>query len=143
MEKDKQVGGNHYKNGIEPVDYILSNDMAFCEGNVVKYVTRHHLKNGAEDIRKAIHYLEIVLEKGYGVETGKGAEEQQERTVRRKDYPFEAVIPGGYTAFEIDVREELIHFHGFDTRKAQEIATKVTKSAENRYRTPYSVRQDG
>jgi hypothetical protein len=63
---DKQVSGNHYKHkGIQPIVYIHENDLGFCEGNVVKYVTRYKEKNGAEDIRKAIHYLELLLELNY------------------------------------------------------------------------------
>lgn len=63
---DKQVSGDHYKDkGIQPIVYILANNLGFCEGNVVKYVTRHKEKNGAADIRKAIHYLELLLELDY------------------------------------------------------------------------------
>jgi hypothetical protein len=62
----KQVSGSHYKDkGIQPIVYIHANDLGFCEGNVVKYVTRHKEKNGAADIRKAIHYLELLLELEY------------------------------------------------------------------------------
>ena len=62
-----QVGGNHYKEqAIQPIDYILENELGFCEGNVVKYVSRHKKKNGAEDIRKAIQYLQFILFKDYG-----------------------------------------------------------------------------
>jgi hypothetical protein len=67
---DKQVSGNHYKDkGIQPIVYIHANDLGFCEGNVVKYVTRHKEKNGAADIRKAIHYLELLLELQYKNDT--------------------------------------------------------------------------
>jgi hypothetical protein len=67
---DKQVSGNHYKDkGIQPIVYIHANDLGFCEGNVVKYVTRHKSKNGAADIRKAIHYLELLLELEYKDDT--------------------------------------------------------------------------
>ena len=63
---DKQESGTHYKDKtIQPVVYILANNLGFCEGNVVKYVTRHKEKNGAADIRKAIHYLELLLELQY------------------------------------------------------------------------------
>ena len=63
---DKQVSGNHYKDkGIQPIVYIYANNLGFCEGNVIKYVTRHKEKNGATDIRKAIHYLELLLELEY------------------------------------------------------------------------------
>ena len=60
---DKQEGGTHYKDmPIQPIDYIVKNGLGFREGNVIKYVTRHQSKNGAEDIKKAIHYLEMILE---------------------------------------------------------------------------------
>ena len=62
----QQVGGDHYRaKGIQPIVYIHANNLGFCEGNVVKYVTRHKDKNGAADIRKAIHYLELLLELNY------------------------------------------------------------------------------
>ena len=67
---DKQVSGNHYKDkGIQPIVYIHANNLGFCEGNVIKYVTRHKEKNGAADIRKAIHYLELLLELEYKNDT--------------------------------------------------------------------------
>lgn len=65
---DKQVSGTHYKEkGIQPIVYIHANNLGFCEGNVVKYVTRHREKNGRADIEKAIHYLELLLELEYKV----------------------------------------------------------------------------
>lgn len=61
-----QEGGNHYKDlKIQPVEYIHTNGLDFFQGNVVKYVTRHKAKNGAQDIRKAIHYLNLILELQY------------------------------------------------------------------------------
>ena len=63
---NKQVSGSHYKDkGIQPIVYIHANNLGFCEGNVVKYVTRHKEKNGDADIKKAIHYLELLLELEY------------------------------------------------------------------------------
>ena len=62
-----QEGGTHYKNMvIQPVEYIHSNNIGYLEGNVIKYVSRHKSKNGAEDIKKAIHYLQLILELEYG-----------------------------------------------------------------------------
>ena len=54
----RQVGGDHYKTcKIQPVDYIVENNLTFLEGNVVKYITRHRRKGeGARDIEKVIHY---------------------------------------------------------------------------------------
>lgn len=67
IAKREQIGGNHYNNKkIQPIDYITENELPYCEGNVVKYVTRHKEKNGAEDIRKAIHYLRFILANDYG-----------------------------------------------------------------------------
>ena len=70
MATDKQVGGDHYKScRIQPVDYIVQNDLTFLEGNVVKYITRHRRKGeGAKDIEKVIHYAEMILEMEYGKE---------------------------------------------------------------------------
>ena len=63
----KQIGGDHYKNcAIQPIDYIVKNNLDFLEGNIVKYITRHKTKNGIEDIKKVIHYAELILEKKYG-----------------------------------------------------------------------------
>ena len=60
---DKQVSGNHYKDkGIQPIVYIHANNLGFCEGNVVKYVTRWRDKGGEADLRKAIHYLELLIQ---------------------------------------------------------------------------------
>ena len=64
---DKQEGGDHYKCfTIQPVEFITKNNLGFCEGNVIKYVCRHKMKNGLEDLRKAKHYLELLAELVYG-----------------------------------------------------------------------------
>ena len=60
---DKQILGNHYKDkAIQPIVYIHANNLGFCEGNVVKYVTRWREKGGEADLRKAIHYLELLIQ---------------------------------------------------------------------------------
>jgi hypothetical protein len=59
----QQVGGDHYRDkGIQPIEYIHANNLGFCEGNVVKYVTRWKDKGGEDDLRKAIHYLELLIQ---------------------------------------------------------------------------------
>lgn len=64
-EKDplaRQVGGSHYKDfKIQPVEFIVANDIGFLEGNAIKYICRHRAKAGSIDIEKAIHYLEMIL----------------------------------------------------------------------------------
>ena len=63
---DVQIGGNHYKTlKIQPIEYTVANKLPFIEGNVVKYITRHRDKNGAADIRKIIHYCQLLLELEY------------------------------------------------------------------------------
>lgn len=59
---DKQMGGSHYLKAIQPWDYIAANGLDFFEGNVVKYVTRWRQKGGVEDLRKARHYLDKLIE---------------------------------------------------------------------------------
>ena len=60
---DVQVGGNHYRDkGIQPIIYIHANNLGFCEGNVVKYITRWRDKNGIADLEKAKHYIELLIE---------------------------------------------------------------------------------
>lgn len=59
-----QVGGSHYKNyAIQPIEYIMENRLDYLQGNVVKYVTRFKDKNGVEDLKKAAHYLQIMIER--------------------------------------------------------------------------------
>lgn len=60
---DKQVGGTHYNDmAMQPVEFIMANDLSYCEANIVKYVCRHHAKGGRQDIEKVIHYAEMLLE---------------------------------------------------------------------------------
>lgn len=60
---ETQVGGTHYKDmPIQPIEFILKNGLGFCEGNVVKYVSRWRTKGGVEDLKKARHYLDVMIE---------------------------------------------------------------------------------
>lgn len=63
---ERQIGGDHYKDcAIQPIEYILANNLGFCEGNIVKYVTRHRKKGERRDIEKVIHYAQLLLETEY------------------------------------------------------------------------------
>ena len=65
---DKQHGGSHYKKfKIQPAEFINENKLLFEEGNAIKYICRHSAKGKEEDIKKAIHYLEMILERDYNV----------------------------------------------------------------------------
>ena len=59
---NKQIAGSHYKSPMECWDYILANDLGYLEGTAIKYITRWKKKNGVEDILKAIHFLEKLVE---------------------------------------------------------------------------------
>lgn len=62
-----QVAGDHYKNcAIQPIEYIEANGLGYHEGNVVKYITRHCSKGGVDDLRKARHYIDMLIEFKYG-----------------------------------------------------------------------------
>jgi hypothetical protein len=61
--KDYQIGGSHYKDkGIQPIEYIMANELQFCEGCIVKYATRWREKGGVDDLKKIIHYAEFLIE---------------------------------------------------------------------------------
>jgi len=63
---NKQVDGTHYKGmKIQPAQFINENNLLFAEGNAIKYICRHKLKGKQKDIEKAIHYLEMILERDY------------------------------------------------------------------------------
>lgn len=62
----KQIGGDHYKSlAIQPSEFIAKNKLGWYEGNAVKYIVRHRIKGGKQDIEKAIHYLQLLLESEY------------------------------------------------------------------------------
>ena len=63
--QEKQVGGSHYQLPIQPIEFIHKNGLNFCQGNIVKYVTRYKDKNGKEDLEKALHYIELLIEMEY------------------------------------------------------------------------------
>ena len=59
----EQVGGDHYsKLAIQPVEYINKNNLTYLQGNVIKYITRYKDKNGLQDLQKAKHYVEMLIE---------------------------------------------------------------------------------
>ena len=68
----KQIGGSHYKDlAIQPSQFINKNKLLFAEGNAIKYICRHAHKGGKEDLKKAIHYIEMIIERDYGEEKEK------------------------------------------------------------------------
>lgn len=64
---DRQVGGSHYKDlKIQPIEFIHANNIPFCEANAIKYLCRHRNKNGKQDLEKAKHYIDLLIELEYG-----------------------------------------------------------------------------
>lgn len=60
---EKQVDGDHYrKYVIQPTEFIIRNGIPFAEANVIKYVVRWRDKGGLSDLRKAQHYLDMLIE---------------------------------------------------------------------------------
>lgn len=58
----EQVGGSHYKSmKIQPVEFILANGLGFCEGNIIKYTCRYKQKGGVEDLKKVVHYAQLLI----------------------------------------------------------------------------------
>jgi hypothetical protein len=64
---DKQIGGNHYQKNfkIQPSKFVIENELLFPEGSAIKYICRHRFKNGKEDLEKAIHFIEMIIERDY------------------------------------------------------------------------------
>lgn len=63
---DKQIGGNHYKQyKIEPIDFFHHNNIPVIEAGIIKYVLRHKNKNKTEDLLKARHLIDYLLEVEY------------------------------------------------------------------------------
>jgi len=65
-EYDKQIGGDHYKKmKIQPSKFVVENRLLFPEGSVIKYVVRHQDKGGKEDLEKAKHFIDMIIERDY------------------------------------------------------------------------------
>lgn len=60
---ETQIGGSHYEDmKIQPIEFILENNLDFLQGNILKYICRYKSKNGLQDLLKARHYLDILIE---------------------------------------------------------------------------------
>jgi hypothetical protein len=65
----KQIGGSHYKDlRYQPSEFINGNKLLFAEGNAIKYIVRHSKKNGKEDLEKAKHYIDMIIDRDYSNE---------------------------------------------------------------------------
>lgn len=66
--KDTRQQAHYTQHKIQPVVYIGMNKIDFLAGNVIKYVSRYNLKNGLEDLQKARHYLDMLIQRELGEE---------------------------------------------------------------------------
>ena len=63
---DKQVGGKHYiKYKIQPSRFVVENKLLYPEGCVIKYILRHQDKGGKQDLLKAKHFIDMIIERDY------------------------------------------------------------------------------
>ena len=63
---DKQIGGVHYlKFKIQPSEFANKNNLPFAEGNAIKYICRHKYKGKKDDLKKAKHYIDMIIERDY------------------------------------------------------------------------------
>ena len=68
----KQVGGKHYlKYKIQPSKFVVENKLLYPEGCVIKYILRHNDKGKKEDLLKAMHFIEMIIERDYSEEKEK------------------------------------------------------------------------
>lgn len=57
-----QVGGNHYKDmKIQPIEFAMANNLNACQTNILKYICRYKDKNGKQDLEKAKHYIDLLI----------------------------------------------------------------------------------
>lgn len=64
---DMQIGGTYYTDmKIQPIDFIEDNTLSFSQGCVIKYICRYREKNGLQDLLKARHYIDLIIEREYG-----------------------------------------------------------------------------
>jgi len=65
---NKQIGGSHYKDMVlQPSEFINKNKLLFAEGNAIKYICRHAHKGEVQDLEKAKHYIDMIIERDYGL----------------------------------------------------------------------------
>ena len=68
----KQIGGKHYiKYKIQPSRFVVENKLLYPEGCVIKYILRHQDKGGKQDLLKAKHFIDMIIERDYGAEKEK------------------------------------------------------------------------
>ena len=61
-----QVGGTHYQNyKVQPIIWALDNHINAAEFSILRYLLRYKHKNGLEDLNKALHYTQILMQQTF------------------------------------------------------------------------------
>ena len=77
---DKQIAGSHYqKYKIQPSKFVVENKLLYPEGCVIKYVIRHQDKGGKQDLEKAKHMIDMIIERDY-------SEPEEKNPLEKKNY---------------------------------------------------------
>ena len=75
---DKQIGGTHYQNfKIQPSKFVIENELLYPEGCVIKYILRHRLKGKKQDLEKAKHFIDMIIERDYSKDFLEEAEKEK------------------------------------------------------------------
>ena len=61
----KEIKSDYKKYEIQPSLFINKNKILFAEGNAIKYICRHQDKGKKQDLLKAIHYIQMIIERDY------------------------------------------------------------------------------
>jgi hypothetical protein len=102
---DRQINGDHYQASIQTWDYIVAHDLSFLEGNVIKYVTRFRKKNGLQDLEKARHYLDKLIEVEHDrLRRASNTDEQATKAVA-SEFARQSPINGGITVSDATDRK--------------------------------------
>jgi len=84
---DKQIGGSHYqKFKIQPSKFVIENELLYPEGCVIKYILRHRLKGKRQDLEKAIHFIEMIIERDYSEKKDFLEEAEKEKKELEESY---------------------------------------------------------
>jgi hypothetical protein len=137
---ETQVGGDHYKDkAIQPWDYISSNNMGYLAGCIVKYVSRYEDKNGLEDLEKAKHFLEKLIE----------VEQSRTPTIGRAEL-LKELLPGvqelfgmEYAKSPITSQEELNKLEKKAYRAAKKFVAEQPKKRGRPRKAPYGYKANG
>ena len=84
---NKQIGGTHYrKMKIQPSKFVIENELLYPEGCVIKYILRHRLKGKKQDLEKAIHFIEMIIERDYSKKKDFLEEAEKEKKELEESY---------------------------------------------------------